>query len=154
MPLVTSGTGGMHCERIRAVPSWHHGLGRYDCIFIETDPDAKGMLGLNIARVRLFFSFGFRGKFYPCALVHWFSRIGNGPDDDTGMWIVQRELGLDGLPSASIIHLDAVVRAAHLIGVYGENFLPKDLSPEDSLDIFQSYYVNKYIDHHSFETVF
>ena len=55
---------------------------------------------------------------------------------------------------ASVLHLDTIVRAVHLIGVYGANFLPKGLSPTQSLDIFRSYYVNKYIDHHSFETVF
>lgn len=43
----------------------------------------------DVARVRLFFSFRFCGKFYPCALVHWYSRIGDSPDEDTGMWRVR-----------------------------------------------------------------
>ncbi|OAX33135.1 hypothetical protein K503DRAFT_700903 [Rhizopogon vinicolor AM-OR11-026] len=112
------------------------------------------MLGLDVARVRLFFSFAFRGQFYPCALVHWFSRTDNRPDDDTGMWIVRPEFNTDGSHKAAVIHLDTIVRAAHLIAVYGRDFLPKHLSPTQSLDIFQAYYVNKYIDHHGFEIAF
>ena len=87
-PSDICGTGGMRCERIRSIPSWRGGPGRHDCVFLETDPDAEGMRGLDIARVRLFFSFKFRGKFYPCALIQWFSRMGNRPDEDTGMWVV------------------------------------------------------------------
>lgn len=153
-PSDLCGTGGMRRERIRAVPSWRRGPGRYDCVFVETDPTAQGMLGLDVARVRLFFSFHYRGTFYPCALVHWFSRVGDAPDEDTGMWIVRRDLHVDGRQMASVLHLDTLVRAAHLIGVYGKDLVPRDLSPSQSLDAFRSYYVNKYIDHHSFETAF
>jgi len=50
-----------------------------------------------------------------------------------------------------IIHLDSVVRAAHLLGVCGESFVPRDLTCDNSLDRFNSFYVNKFADHHSFE---
>lgn len=153
-PSDLCGTQGMRRERIRAVPSWRHGPGRYDCIFVNTDSDAEGMRGLDVARVRLFFSFRFRGKFYPCALVHWYSRIGDSPDEDTGMWRVCRDHNADRSPSAAVLHLDSVVCAAHLVSVYGKHFIPKGLVPEQSLDLFRSYYVNKYIDHHSFEIAF
>jgi len=153
-PSDLCGTQGMRRERIRAVSSWRRGPGRYDCIFVNTDPIAKGMRGLDIARVRSFFSFRFRGEFYPCALVHWYSRIGDSPDEDTGMWRVRQDRNADGSPSAAVLHLDSLVRAAHLIGVYGKHFIPKGLSPEHSLDLFRSYHVNKFIDHHSFETAF
>src|ERR1700761_5958993 len=36
-PSDTSGIGGMHRQRIRAVPSWRHADGRYDCMFLEKD---------------------------------------------------------------------------------------------------------------------
>ena len=153
-PSDPCGTRGMCLERIRAVPVWRQSQERYDCVLVETDPDAPGMLGLDVARVRLFFSFSYRGKFYPCVLIHWFFRVGDEPDEDTGMWIVERELNADGSRRAAVLHLDTIVRAAHLIGVYGESTLPNDLSPAQSLESFQSYYVNKYIDHHSFETLF
>jgi hypothetical protein len=153
-PSDLCGTQGMRRERIRAIPSWRRGPGRYDCVFVNTDPTAEGMRGLDIARVRLFFSFKFRDKFYPCALVHWYSRIGDGPGENTGMWRVRQDCNADGSPSAAVIHLDSIVRAAHLIAVYGKEFIPKGLSPGQSLDLFRTYYVNKFIDHHSFEIAF
>ena len=112
------------------------------------------MHGLDVTCVCLFFSFTFYGKSYPCALVHWYSHVGHGPDDDTGMWIVKADEDAGGAPSAAILHLDTIVRAAHLIGIYGEDFLLSGLTPEQSLDLFCSYYVNKFIDHHSFAITF
>lgn len=144
----------MRRERIRAVPSWRNGPARYDCVFVETNAGNDGMRGLDVARVRLFFSFTFRGTFYPCALVHWYSRVGNGADEDTGMWIVKAEKDPDGVPSAAVLHLDTIIRAAHLIGIYEKDFLASGLKPEQSLDIFPAFYVNKFIDHHSFAITF
>ncbi|KZP05117.1 hypothetical protein FIBSPDRAFT_766326, partial [Athelia psychrophila] len=153
-PSDLCGTGGMRKERIRAVPSWRSGPGRYDCMFVETDPDGEGMLGLDIARARQFFSFTFRGKQYPCVLIHWFKRCGARPSDNTGMWVVERELDEDGEQMACILHLDTIIRAAHLIAVYGQESVPRNLLPGYSLDIYRKYYVNKYIDHHSFAIAF
>lgn len=144
----------MYREHIRAVPSWRQGPARYDCVFVETDHSAEGMRGLDVAHVFLFFSFTFRGKFYPCALVRWYCCVGNGPDDDTGMWIVEAEKDAGGAPRAAVLHLDSIVRAAHLIGIYGKDFLPSGLTPEQSLDLFPTYYVNKFVDHHSFAIAF
>lgn len=42
------GTGGMRCECIRSMPSWRGGPCRRDCVFIETDPNAEGMHGLDV----------------------------------------------------------------------------------------------------------
>lgn len=155
-PSDICGTGGMRRERIRAVPSWYKGPARYDTIFISTDADVntQGMRALDIARVRSFFSFEFRGSLYPCALVHWFRRVDEAPDEDTGMWIVKPEVDEDGQNLAVVLHLDSVVRAAHLIGVYGTTKIPRELSFADSLNVFSSYYVNKYADHHAFEIAF
>jgi len=148
-PSDLCGTQGMHHEHIHAVPSWRCGPGCYDCIFVNTDPIKKGMRGLDIAHVQSFFSFRFCGKSYLCALVHWYSCIGDSPDEDTGMWRVHQDHNADGSPSAAVLYLDFLVHAAHLIGVYGKHFIPKGLSLEHSLDLFQSYHVNKFIDHHS-----
>jgi len=153
-PSDISGIGGMRSERIRAVDTWMNGPGRYDTVFVNIDSSAEGMRGLDVARVRLFFSFTHEGTKYPCALVHWFSRVDDSLDENTGMWIVEPEVLEDGTHHASVIHLDTIFRAAHLIGVYGEAFVPTDLSFADSLDAFRTYYVNKYIDHHAFEIAF
>jgi hypothetical protein len=59
-----------------------------------------------------------------CVLVHWYSCIGDEPDKMMGMWIVEPDLCDDGMPVEEIIHIDCILWAAHLIGVYGEAFVP------------------------------
>ncbi|KAG5649625.1 hypothetical protein H0H81_002798 [Sphagnurus paluster] len=81
-PSDLSGIGGMHCERIRATPSWKKGPAQFDCVFVETgtrDDDLLGFRGLHFARVLLFFSFYFDDILYPCALVQWFTTFGDSP---------------------------------------------------------------------------
>jgi hypothetical protein len=153
-PSDISGIGGMRYERIHAVDRWRNGPGRYDCVFVSTDSAAEGMRGFDIARVKLLFSFKHKGTTYPCALVHWYSRVGDSPDKDTGMWVVEPDYGEDGAHFAAVIHLDAIFRAAHLIPVYGDEFVPTHLSFTQTLDAFRAFYVNKYIDHHAFEIAF
>jgi hypothetical protein len=153
-PSDVSGIGGMRSERIHATNAWRNGPGRYDCIFVNTDSSVDGMLGLDVARARLFFSFKHEGIIFFCALVHWFCRVDDSPDELSGMWIVKPEFTDDGTRSASVINLDAIFRAAHLMPVFGNDAVPRYLSFTQTLDAFNSYYVNKYIDHHAFEIVF
>jgi hypothetical protein len=153
-PSDISGMGGMCNERIRAIKSWRKGPAHHDCIFVETDPDAPGMAGLDIARVRLFFSCTFNGVKYPCALVQWFSRVGQSADPGTGMWVVEPDITDNGEPITSVIHLDTIIRAAHLLPVFKEEFVSRDIFFSDTLDKFQLFYVNKFIDHHAFEIAF
>ena len=70
------------------------------------------------------------------------------------MWIVEPDVYEDGKPITDIIHLDTIVRASHLIAMYGKNPLSKDILLCYTLDLFHSYYVNKYIDHHAFEIAY
>ena len=94
-PSDLCGTQGMHRECIHAVDSWRKGPGRYDCVFVNTNPTAQGILGLDIACAQ-FFSLKFHGKFYPCVLLHWFSRAGDSDDENTGMWVIHRDPNADG----------------------------------------------------------
>ncbi|KAF8232664.1 hypothetical protein L208DRAFT_1271046 [Tricholoma matsutake] len=64
------------------------------------------------------------------------------------MWIVQPD-GDESLPS--IIHLDTVVCAAHLLQAFGPEYVSRTLSFMDMLDTFTRFYVNKFPDHHAFE---
>lgn len=153
-PSDSSGCGGMHRERIHARESWRQGAARYDCAFVNLDPDMDGMQGLAVIRVRCFFSIAFETKVYPCAFVHWYATIGDNPDEVTGMWKVKPEIDADGAPIVSVVHLDCILRSAHLIPAYGMDPVPKHLTPESSLDHFSTFYVNKYIDHHAFVTAF
>jgi len=160
-PSDISGLKGMHRERIRSTQSWYGGRPRRDCIFVgNTDSqDAPGFRGLLIARVYLFFSFKYQDVRYPCALVHWFSTVGDTPDDETGMWIVEPDYlaGPGQKRFLEVIHLDSILRGAHLIGVAGANFfLPSQPKIDCSmaLDSFRTFYVNKYADHHAHEIAF
>ncbi|KAG1720890.1 hypothetical protein EDB19DRAFT_1962911 [Suillus lakei] len=122
-PSDHSGIGGMCQEHIRACPVWRNEAPRYDCVFVNTDASVKGMGGMDIAHVMCFFTFTFEGISYPCAVVRWFDKADNGPDEDTGMWIVK-----------PLTHA-----------------IPQDLKHYDSYDAFRTFYVNKFADHHAFE---
>lgn len=150
-PSDPSGIGSMRSEYIRATPSWRGGPARYDCAFVNSHPELEGMRGLDVVRILLFFSFIYEDKVYPCALVRWFSLLNNERDEDTGMWTVQPEATADGEPVTSVIHLDCVLRAAHLIPIYGHSTVPRAMSLHNTLDAFPAFYVNKYADHHAFE---
>ncbi|KAL0957425.1 hypothetical protein HGRIS_001222 [Hohenbuehelia grisea] len=153
-PSDLCGDHGMRREFIRAVESWQNEGSRYDCVFVNSESGLPGMRGLDVVRALLFFSFKHQGRFYPCALVHWYSKLGVGPDEDTRMWAVQPAVDEAGENIISVIHLDTLVRAAHLIGIYGPHFVPRHLTSSKSLDFFSAFYVNKFADHHSFELAF
>ena len=151
VPSDICGIKGMCREWIHASPSWCKGAPHYDTILVETDPEYTGMSGTDVTQVKLFFSFRYEGIEYRCALVDWFSHIGDGPDEDTGMWVVEWDVDLYGNQILQVIHIDTVIQCTHLIGVYGPDPVSTLLTFSDSLYAFHTYYVNKYADHHSFE---
>ncbi|KAH7905684.1 hypothetical protein BJ138DRAFT_1138203 [Hygrophoropsis aurantiaca] len=149
-PSDPSGIGGMKREHIRTTPLWHKLYPRYDCVFVNMDPGLDGMRGLDVARFLCFFSLTFEDKVYPAAVVHWFARIGDEPDEDTGMWKVEPCFNEDASRHISVIHVDMIFCAAHLIPVYGSKPLPKGIKHYHLYDLFNAYYVNKHADHHTF----
>ncbi|KIM41784.1 hypothetical protein M413DRAFT_27359 [Hebeloma cylindrosporum] len=143
-PSDKSGVRGMFRERIRAVESWRKGPARYDCVFVERDPDLPGFRGLYVARVRAFLSITHNKVKYPCALVWWFSTVGDSPCPDTGMWMVEPDFDQTGNRAMSIIHIDSILRGAHLMGVSsGSQFIPHHLSFSHTLDAFRSFYTKQ-----------
>lgn len=138
-----SGPTGMRHEWIRATPCWWKGTACYNCAYVTSNPDQLGFRGLHAVRIRLLFTFLFLGVYYPCALVEWFTPVGDEPDDVTGMWMVQPEIIDDGTRPSKVIHVDTIFRAAHLEPVYDEKFVPRELTPDVSLDAFAAYYINK-----------
>ncbi|OSD01140.1 hypothetical protein PYCCODRAFT_1369831, partial [Trametes coccinea BRFM310] len=149
-PSDPSGVSGMRREIIRANPLWRGRHARFDCVLINKSDQHHGLLGMEVAQVRLFFSFRYRHRRYHCAAVHWFDKVAEGPDEDTGMWIVRPAIRR-GCPILSVINLTSIVRAAHLIGHSGADKVPEDLKSQDALAFFETFYVNKYADHHAFE---
>jgi hypothetical protein len=144
----------MRRETIRSTPSWRGQGQRRDCVFAVVDEGAEGFRALAALRVKLFFSFRYQGTDFPCALVEWFSPAFGGPDPDTGMWVVRPDANEDGLRDTTVIHIDTIFRLAHLIPVYGDSTIPPDFHFSYSLDVFDAFFVNKYIDHHSHEIAF
>jgi len=98
----------------------------------------------------LFFSFEYNGVFFPCTLVEWFTKIALDPV--TGLWVIRPDI-TRRKQDRTVLHLDTLLRGAHLIPVYGSQKLPIDFHYSYSLDVFEAYYVNKYIDHHANEAV-
>ncbi|KAN0126130.1 hypothetical protein V8E53_015345 [Lactarius tabidus] len=142
VPSNFSGLRGMHHKQIRSAPSWYS--------------DAPGFRSLLVAHFYLFFSFKYDDVHYPCALIHWFSTVGDAPDDETTMWIVEPDYLAGKKPSLEVIHINSILRSAHLIGVTGHNFLPSQPKIDFlmALDSFKSFYVNKFADHHVHEIAF
>jgi hypothetical protein len=66
------------------------------------------------------------------------------------MWLVKPEV-VGGKPPLEVIHVDSIVRGAHLLPRYGSGFLPEDFSHIDALDSFKSYFVNHFVDYHVHE---
>ncbi|KAG1835972.1 hypothetical protein DFJ58DRAFT_719199 [Suillus subalutaceus] len=129
-----SGIGGMRREHIRSCPVWRNEAPRYDCVLSY-----------------VFFTFTFEGHPYPCAVVRWFNKADDQPDEDTGMWIVTPSFDTDDSLSVGIIHIDTIYRATHLIPIYGPQNVSRNLKHYNSYDVFQAFYVNKFADHHAFE---
>lgn len=153
-PSDHSGIGGMHQQRIRSTPHWRNGPARRDCVFVVKDQTIPGIHGLLVAKVILFFSFQFRDKVYPAALVEWFVIVGDAPCDSTGMWMVEPEVDEDGFQTSDVVHTDCILRGAHLIGVYGDRFIPRGFKHTDSLTTFEAFYVSKHADHHINEIMY
>lgn len=151
-PSDLCGVGGMYSERIRSTPLWQRSHSRYDTVFVETDHESPGMLGMAIGRVFLFFSFTYMQTEHSCAFIHWIDRTDAQPDPETGLWVVNPEY-LQNEPSMAVINLDCIPRGAHLLPVFGTAPLPATFHFSQSLDVFNAFFVNRFIDHHVHEFI-
>ncbi|KAI6046556.1 hypothetical protein EDC04DRAFT_2558003 [Pisolithus marmoratus] len=138
----------MHHKYICSCPKWRNMGPCYDCVYVVTDPHAEGMLGLDITCVLCFFSFNYLGTDYPCAIICWFDHVRDVPDADTGMWIVH----VHNPKNIAIIHINTIYHTAQLIPIYAAHHInPGSVKPHESYDKYQSFYVNKFADHHAFK---
>ena len=154
-PSNPSTTTGMYHETIRATPSWNRGEisgPRYDCILVSNGSSSEGpsMSDFLIARVLMFFSFMINGELHQCALIHWFSVSGDQPDPDNGMWVVTPDY-FSGARNLSVIHIDTIFHAVHLLPIFNTTPLPRTLNYTATLDSFQGFYLNTYIDYHTYK---
>ena len=84
-PSDESGIRGMQRERIRSTHSWRNQGPRRDCALVVEDETKPGIKGLTPVCIKMFFSFVYHGKVYPCALVEWFKKYSAHLDKETGM---------------------------------------------------------------------
>jgi hypothetical protein len=151
-PSDPSGIRSMRREQIRAAPSWRYDAPRYDCAFVSSGSEDDPLQGLNVCRIFLFFTFVHKNILYPCALIQWYSFVGNEPDEDTGMWMVEPDIRSDDSRLLAVVHIDSIYRAAHLMPAYlTAQFIDRSLGMHDSLDFFDLFYINKFADHNAFQ---
>ena len=118
------------------------------------DSEKVGIKGLLVAHIYLFFTFSYGGTDYQCALVHWYS-MSDKPDPNTGLWVVQPESTCQGARHAGIIHIDSIVRGAHLLPRFPSDApVYREINYMNVLDIYTSFYINRFIDHHAFKIAF
>jgi hypothetical protein len=137
----------MKREWIRCTANWK-GRKREDCVLIEVDP-AEAPKGIQAARVKLLFTLKYQQAEHKCALVHWYTDLGQDPD--TGMRVISPSIWQDGSPELAVVSLKSILRAAHLVAIYGPTFIPTDLRHWETLDAFQAFYLNIYIDHNMYD---
>ena len=156
-PSGASGIGGLYRETIRCTSKWQTGgivAPRRDCILLNTSSDTTGTRGLDVARVHLFFSFALGEEVLECALIHQFCRSYTDPDPDNRMWVLEPDYDNNGYRLMSVVHVDSIVRAAHLLPVFKDGTpIPREINFTHTLDVFKAFYLNKYIDYHAFETL-
>ena len=109
---------------------------------------------MNVAGAKLFFSVTMNRIKYPCALVHWYLLVGDSPDENMGMWVVELDILDNGWPWTAVIHLDTIVCLAHLLPIYRERRAPRGMKYTDSSDTFSEFYVSKFADHHTVKIAF
>lgn len=151
-PSELSGPYGMHREIIRCNPSWFGKFARFDTILVHVDPHALGVRSMRVARVRAFISFTYDDVLYSCALVEWFTFDDIVPDPITGMWVISPTV-VDNVRATGIVNVTSIIRACHLMPVFGATYIPVDFTFSDTLDAFNTYYLNSYVDYHSHETL-
>ena len=81
-----------------------------------------------------------------------FSIFGDQPDPDNRMWVVTPDY-FGGALNVSVIHIDNIFCAAHLLPIFDGNPLPCTLNYTSTLNSFKVFYVNKYINYHTYEPV-
>ena len=154
-PSDKSGTQGMFHECIWAVSSWRKGPPRYDCAFVKQDSMLQGFHGLLVACVHSFLLIQYHSIAHPCALVSWYSVVGDQPCRDRRMWKVKPDLNDLRNPTLDIIHLDSILHNAHLMGACeGSTCLPHNFTFNNSLDSFKAFYITMYIDYHAHKIAF
>ena len=69
------------------------------------------------------------------------------------MWWVEPDFNTEQDPLYAVIHLDMIIHTADMIGET-DGPLSTAITYIPALDMFNSFYINKYVDHHTYEIAF
>ncbi|KAH7873925.1 uncharacterized protein C8R40DRAFT_1171844 [Lentinula edodes] len=83
------------------------------------------------------------------AYIEWFTKFVAHPEPYSGLYRVRRDVGADGLCTASIIALDSIVCSAHLFPQWGGS-VPPDWTSQTILDHASSFLLNIFKDEHAY----
>ena len=154
-PSNPCGIHGLRREQIRSTWQWQGGPLWQDTVLVNTGQGGDAHLpisGYVVAWVLLFFLFTYACEQYPVALVWWYilSNRSRHRDRVTGMWLVECKYR-DGEPHLAVVHVDTILRAVHLLLFFGPEPVILGLTQDNSLDMYRTFYVNRYADHQLFE---
>ena len=80
--------------------------------------------------------------------------MGVKPDEDMGFWTVEPDFTDDSSPHLVIVHIGSIYRAVHLLAAHQDaQFINCAFTMHSTLNKFKLFYVNKYVDHHAFESL-
>ncbi|EPQ49860.1 hypothetical protein GLOTRDRAFT_51483, partial [Gloeophyllum trabeum ATCC 11539] len=151
----------VHAKPIRQDSRGRDVPARFDTVLVNmgTSGNANSRLqGFRVAQVRVVFALPPRAvatlfKRPPpdhLAYVEWFSAFTAEPDRNSGMYRVVRSIQ-NGERLASIIPVSQIERSVHLLPKFGP-VVPRDWTSSTVLDLAAAFFVNPFLDRHTFAT--
>lgn len=148
----------VHVRPIRQDSRGRNVPARFDTVLVNVGSGIEGVQGLRIAQVRVVFSVPPRAvaslfRIPPpqhLAYVEWFTPFAAVPDHDSGMYKVQRSLR-NGERQVSIVPVSQIVRSVHLLPRFGP-VVPRDWTSSTVLDRAPAFFVNPFLDRHTYVT--
>ncbi|KZT19589.1 hypothetical protein NEOLEDRAFT_1141947 [Neolentinus lepideus HHB14362 ss-1] len=134
-------------------------LPRFDTVLVNLGAGAdRGLQGYRVAQVRVVFSLPPRiiSRLFEkpppmhLAYVEWFSSFSAAPDPNTGMYKVQRSVR-DGERQVSIVPVSQIERSVHLFPKFGA-MVPREWTSSTVLDVAPAFFVNPFLNRHTFVT--
>ena len=69
--------------------------------------------------------------------------------------MVKLDMDNNGDPHLTVIHLDSIYQAVHLLPAHQDNMpIEHTITMHSSLDTYKLFYINRFVDHVSFEVLF